>query len=361
MALSASDRDPSADPGVDFYRFANGGWLDANPIPAGYGSWGAFEEVGRRNELALRELLERAAETPGDLLGDAFAAGLDLDAIEAAGLEPIAPLLQEIEGAQDQWAVLALLPKLHRAGIFALFGWGVTVDHDDSDRYLLWLVQAGLGLADRERYFDPSDAAVELRAAYVEHVGAQLAHVGFGAERAGSVLEFETRLAGLHLKGEERRDVERTHNRYTRSELAMLAPELSLASHLSALGAGAAASVNVENTRLFEELEEVVGDDRARHAARVPRVHRRADARQRAAQAHRRRGLRVLRPADQGPAPSSTSAPSASSTRSARTWARRSRSATSRTTSRRRPRSARPRWWRRSSRRCAPRSARASG
>ena len=72
MALSASDRDPSADPGVDFYRFANGGWLDANPIPAGYGSWGSFEEVGRRNELALRELLERAAETPGDLLGDAF-------------------------------------------------------------------------------------------------------------------------------------------------------------------------------------------------------------------------------------------------------------------------------------------------
>jgi putative endopeptidase len=258
MALSASDRDPSADPGVDFYRFANGGWLDANPIPAGYGSWGAFEEVGRRNELALRELLERAAETPGDLLGDAFAAGLDLDAIEAAGLEPIAPLLREIECAQDQWAVLALLPKLHRAGIFALFGWGVTVDHDDSDRYLLWLVQAGLGLGDRERYFDPSDAAVELRAAYVEHVAAQLAHVGFGAERAGSVLEFEKQLAGLHLKGEERRDVERTHNRYTRSELAMLAPELSLASHLSALGAGAAASVNVENTRLFEELEEVV-------------------------------------------------------------------------------------------------------
>jgi len=54
MALSASDRDPSADPGVDFYRFANGGWLDANPIPKGYGSWGAFEEVGKRNELALR-------------------------------------------------------------------------------------------------------------------------------------------------------------------------------------------------------------------------------------------------------------------------------------------------------------------
>ena len=163
--------------------------------------------IVRGGQPAQRARAARAARARGRaaegsiLLGDAFAAGLDLDAIEAAGLEPIAPLLREIEGAQDQWAVLALLPTLHRAGIFALFGWGVTVDHDDSDRYLLWLVQAGLGLADRERYFDPSDAAVELRAAYVEHVGAQLAHVGFGAERAGSVLEFETRLAGLHLKG----------------------------------------------------------------------------------------------------------------------------------------------------------------
>src|SRR6187551_2050894 len=99
MSLRASDRDPSADPGVDFYRFANGGWLDANPIPAGYGAWGAFEEVSRRNELTLRELLERAAaESRGaldGLLGDAFAAGMDVAAVEAAGLAAIAPQLRE--------------------------------------------------------------------------------------------------------------------------------------------------------------------------------------------------------------------------------------------------------------------------
>ena len=260
MALRASDRDASADPGVDFYRFANGGWLDANPIPAGYGSWGSFEEVSRRNELTLRELLERAAAEPVDeldrLLGDAFAAGLDVAAIEAAGLESIAPLLREIEAAEDHAAVLALLPTLHRSGVFALFGWGVTVDHDDSDRYLLWLVQSGLGLPDREQYFDAGEAAVELRAAYVEHVAAQLGHVGFDREQAAAVLEFETRLAELHLKAEERRDVELTHNRYTRAELATL--DASLAGHLDALGAGAAESVNVQNPRLLGGLAEVV-------------------------------------------------------------------------------------------------------
>src|SRR6478609_418341 len=192
MGLPASDRDPSADPGVDFYRFANGGWLDANPIPAGYAAWGAFEEVSRRNEVTLRALLERAAAEPADdldrLLGDAFAAGMDLEAIEAAGLEPIAPLLRAIEGAGDHAAILALLPRLHGRGIFPFFGWGVTVDHDDSGRHLLWLTQDGLGLPDRELYFDEGEAAVAVRAAYVEHVAAQLGHVGGAPAQAEAVL-----------------------------------------------------------------------------------------------------------------------------------------------------------------------------
>src|SRR4051812_25309511 len=187
MSLPASDRDPSADPGVDFYRFANGGWLDANPIPAGYGSWGSFEEVSRRNEVVLGELLQRAAAEPVDavdrLLGDHFAAGLDLAAIEAAGIEPIEPLLRAIRTTDD---VPALLPALHRAGIFALLGWGVTADHDDASQNLLWLTQAGLGLPDRESYFDDGPAAVALRAAYVEHVAAQLAHVGGDPAQAPS-------------------------------------------------------------------------------------------------------------------------------------------------------------------------------
>lgn len=250
MALPASDRDPSADPGVDFYRFANGGWLDANPIPAGYGAWGAFEEVSRRNERALRALLEHAAAAPAEaldrLLGDAFTAGMDVASVEAAGLEAIEPLLRAI--AQDGEAAL---PLLHRAGIFALFGWDVTVDHDDAGRYLLWIAQAGLGLADRDRYFDPGDA--ELRAAYVEHIGAQLAHAGHAGADAASVLELETRLAELHLRAEERRDVDRTHNRWTPAQV-----DAHLPGYLEALGAGAAESVNVENTRLLEGLAGVL-------------------------------------------------------------------------------------------------------
>jgi len=268
MSLSATDRDPSVDPGVDFYRFANGGWLDANPIPAGYGSWGSFEELSRRNEVVLRELLERAAADPEDeldrLLGDAFAAGLDVEAIEAGGTEPIAALQRAIAGAAGHDEMLALLPVLHRSGLFALFAFDVTVDHDDSRRSLLWISQAPLGLPDRETYFDEGPAASDLRAAYVEHVAAQLGHVGTPAvdapALAAAVLALETRLAALHLRAEERRDPDRTHNRHDRAALAALAPALDLPGYLDALGAAAAESVNVENPALLAGLHEIVAD-----------------------------------------------------------------------------------------------------
>ncbi len=85
--------------------------------------------------------------------------------------------------------------------------WGVTVDHDDSTRHLLWLVPTGLGLPDRDSYFTESEAAAALRSAYVGHVAAQLVNVGTTASDApalaADVLAFETLLAGQHLRAEE--------------------------------------------------------------------------------------------------------------------------------------------------------------
>ena len=169
MTLRATDRDESTDPGVDFYRFANGGWLDANDIPPGYGAWGAFNEVDQRNEAILHELLLDASTEPSDdldrMLGDYFAAGMDREAVEADGLSALRPLLDLVAEVRSADDVLAVLPPLHRAGVPALFGWGVEVDHDDSSRHLLWLVQGGLGLPDRDSYTDESESAVALREA----------------------------------------------------------------------------------------------------------------------------------------------------------------------------------------------------
>ncbi|MBI1377724.1 MAG: hypothetical protein GC157_09630 [Frankiales bacterium] len=267
MTLRASDRDPSADPGADFYRFANGGWLDANPIPAGFGGWGVFEEISERNQQLLRELLERAAQSPsGDLdraLGDYFAAGMDTAAIESLGLEPIRPLLDRVDAVASVDDVLDLLPLLHGHGVPALFLSGVTVDHDDSTRYLLWIVQGGLGLPDRDSYDSPDDAAVALREAYVGHVANQLRHVGTpddeAARLAAAVLGLETRLAAEQLRAQERRDPRNTLNRAPVDALDERAPGLRLPAYLEALGAGPVESVNLQSPRYVAALAEILG------------------------------------------------------------------------------------------------------
>lgn len=266
MSLQSADRDPSIDPGVDFYRFANGGWLDANPIPSGYGSWGSFEELAARNDAVIRALLEHAAADPANdldrMIGDHYAAGMDVEAIEAAGISAIAPLLAEIDALDDHQAVLHFLPRLHRTGVFPLFGCAVTLDHDDSSVNLLWLAEAGLGLPDRDSYDVDSEAATALRAAYVEHIAAQLRNLGAAADEAdadaAAIMRLETELAARQLRAEQKRDPGRTLNRRTIAELAELAPGLDLPGYLRAVGAGAAVTVNVQHPDYFAGIHDVV-------------------------------------------------------------------------------------------------------
>jgi len=264
MTLHAEDRDPSVDPGTDFYRFANGGWIDTHPIPAGFGAWGSFEEVLTRNELVLRRELERAGTAPADdlerRLGDFYASGMDTDAIEAAGLSPVQPLLDAIAGIGSPQDLLDLHAPFLREGFPLLYAAGATVDHEDASRYLLWLVPSGLGLPDRDSYLNDSEAAIALRAAYVDHIAAQLRNAGHDAdaELAGKVLEFETRLAEPQLKAEERRDRGRTLNKRSLDELAALAPALGLPEYVAAIGATSTQVVNVSEPAYLEVLAGIV-------------------------------------------------------------------------------------------------------
>jgi putative endopeptidase len=267
MTLDPADLDPSADPGEDFYRYANGGWIDANVIPPGYGAWGSFEEVATRNEKVLHDLLVHAAESPSNdldrMLGDYFTAGMDVDAVEAAGLSAISPLLDAIRGLSSHDEVLALLPTLHGSGITAFFAYGVTVDHDDATRHLLWLAQTGLGLPDRDSYDNDSESAVALREAYVAHVANQLVNAGTAPDQAAalaaSVLALETALASHQLRAEDRRDPRNTLNRHDVPAIAALAPGLDLPGYLAAVGADDVETVNVQAPAYFAALPEVIG------------------------------------------------------------------------------------------------------
>ena len=265
MSLSPTDRDSSVPPGEDFFRYANGAWIDTHPIPPGYGAWGAWEELDHRNEELLLALLEQAATEPGDdldrLLGDYFAAGMDVERIEAAGIAPIEPWLDRVRAVASGADAISLMSALHGAGFSALWSWWCDVDHDDSTRHLLWLAQGGLGLPERDAYVNDSEAAVSLREAYAQHVSAQLANVGWATSDDGpAVLAFETRLAEHHLRSEQRRDQDLTLNKHSLPQLAEMAPGLALPAYLSDLGLEGAAWVNIEHPAYFDALAGIVDD-----------------------------------------------------------------------------------------------------
>jgi predicted metalloendopeptidase len=265
MTLRPQDLDTSVDPGVDFYRFANGGWIDTNPIPPGYGSWGSFEELGERNDATIRAMLEEASTNPQNeldrLLGDFYASGMDLDAIEAAGITAIQPMLGSIDAAAGLDDVLTALPSLHQAGMLLLFAGGVTPDFDDGTVNQLWLVPTGLGLPDRDAYFAEGEAPAALRAAYAQHVAAQLGNLGSPlAAHADDVVALETRLAEVHLKAEEKRDPSNTLNRHDMAALTALAPGLDLPGYLRTMGLGHLTSVNVQQPRYFAALHDILAD-----------------------------------------------------------------------------------------------------
>ena len=266
--FAADDMDPGTDPGVDFYRFANGGWLDRNPVPPEYPAWGSINEVQVRNEDILHGILETAAADPGETgtpqnwVGDFYASGMDVDQIEAAGLAPLQPWLDRIDAVSDIGDLRALTAELHGSGIGLLFSIGVSPDFEDSDRHLLYLGQGGLGLPDRDYYLRDDDESQRLRDLYREHVTAMLALLGQPEEAAGkaaaAILELETAMAEPSFTNVQLRDVDLITNKVTAEVAAGLMPHFDLPAYLELVGIGTPDYMNVTDPEFFTAVDELL-------------------------------------------------------------------------------------------------------
>jgi predicted metalloendopeptidase len=253
----------------DFYRHVNGGWLDANPVPPEYPSWGAFHEVNNRNQELLRGLLEEAAAepqapgTPSRMAGDYYAAAMDEQVIAEAGVGPLSPLLDRIDAVKSVADVRDVVRDLQQVGVGALHSLGVSSDFEDADRYLVYIGQGGLGLPERDYYLRDDERSVELRRRYVEHVARQLENAGVLKEAAQDaaerILAFETRLADASYPAEKMRDVQLTLNRHEVATLDDLMPAFGLGSYVRELGV-TAGTVNVDNAGFFTALQVALSD-----------------------------------------------------------------------------------------------------
>jgi putative endopeptidase len=257
--------DPTVPPGQDFFRFANGAWLEAHPIPPDRSYWGVDSLLEQKNQTFIRELVERlaAGDWPSGSVerkvADFYRSGMDETAIEAAGLAPLAPELERIAAIEDRGALLEEIAHLALLGISAPMQVGPMQDYKDSRQVIAFAGQSGLGLPNRDYYLKGEPSFRQARAAYLAHIGRMLELLGDAPDsarrQAQVILALETRLASASMPDAEQRDPSAIYHPLELASARRLTPHLDWARLLASLGHGEIHRLNLGMPLFFQTVD----------------------------------------------------------------------------------------------------------
>lgn len=264
-SLDLASMDKLADPCVNFYQYACGGWKKNNPIPPDQTSWSVYGKLYEDNLGFLRGILEQAAVDSGQRkvvtqeIGDFYTACMDEPAVEKHGLGPMKGYLDAIAGLKSTKELAPLIVRLQMVyGRSMLFRAGSTQDPDDSEKVIAEIDQGGLGLPDRDYYTKEDAKSKETRERYVQHVQKVFELMGENPETAKkdaeTVMRLETTLAKSSLTRVDRRDPYKLKHKMNMAELAKLAPDFDWKSYYGAAEYPAFEILNVATPDFFKEV-----------------------------------------------------------------------------------------------------------
>ncbi|MCD6233808.1 MAG: M13 family metallopeptidase [Candidatus Marinimicrobia bacterium] len=267
-AFDISNMDLSIKPGEDFYLYANGKWLQNNPVPDNKVSVGAFREVYDRNQDMIKTLLEEAANNmdsdPSSLrgqIGAYYTSGLDSALIEEKGLTPLMSQL-EIVKTESPREIVKTIAWFHSHFMAPVFDISFYEDPKNTDLVIVQLGQSGLGLPEREYYLGQSERLKEIRNEYKAFLNRFFQAGGYTPEKAetaaASILSFETRLAEASMNIVDRQDPQKTYHKMSLSELKELTPDLGWNLYFKALGLDYNQYYNVHQPDFFREVNQML-------------------------------------------------------------------------------------------------------
>jgi putative endopeptidase len=246
--------DNSIKPGDDFYRYANGGWLKANAVPAGRSSYDTRAMLAERTRMQVRDLIQSAASahaaegSVSQRVGDYYASFMDVDAIEAKGLSPLAEEMTRIATIKDKTSLSAYLGTTLNSEVEGLtanadhiFGIWINQGLEDSAHNLPHIWQGGLGMPDRDNYLEFSPKMAELRNQYKTHIQKLLKIAGEAdpENSAAEILSLEIKIAQAFAPDSDAADVVKQNNPWKRADFDTKAPGLDWDAYFQSSGLAA--------------------------------------------------------------------------------------------------------------------------
>jgi predicted metalloendopeptidase len=243
--IEMANMDVSMRPQDDFFRYANGTWLDTAEIPADRNNTGVFMDLRDKAREDVKAIIEEVAaktdlESGSDeqKVADLYNSFMDTAKLEDLGVAPLEAALAEIDAIGDKDGLSAYFATGATRGGGGPFSPYVTIDAKDATRYAAHLWQSGLGLPERDYYFREDERSVELREKYVAHIEKMFELAGFDDPEGSAkmLMELETELAKHHWTVVQNRDSEARYNKFAISELGDLGDGLNWVRFLEAAG-----------------------------------------------------------------------------------------------------------------------------
>lgn len=238
--------DRSMSPGRDFYRFSCGGWLDANPLPDDFSSYGTYDELAELNRKQLKELIDgiiaqdNPAGSDAARIADLYNLVMDTDRRNADGLAPIRPYMERVRAIGNRQELLDAMIELDPYGVTGYFDVGIGPDLKDSKNNIVGLSQGGLTLGDKEYYTDRDRQTQNIRKAFKKHVVRMLMIAGYGRWEARSrmriIWRIEKRLARASRNNVQLRDPATNYHKMSIDQLYEQLPGLDWREFFSKLG-----------------------------------------------------------------------------------------------------------------------------
>ena len=263
----AAHLDTNTRPNDDFFQYANGGWIGKNPIPADETGWGIGELVQRELYEKLKTINEEAEKKQektgtAQQIGDFWYSAMDSAGIEKAGITPLKPELDKIAALQTKADVMNHAAHMHTMGMGVFFSEGVSQDAKNSEVQSYQMSQGGLGLPNRDYYFNSDKRTTEIREAYPVYIASVFRNMGTDSNeakaKAAKIMAFETELARSSRQLKDLRDPYKNYNKYAISNLNKLAPNTDWPGVLKAIGVKSVDSVIIGQPEFYVALDKAI-------------------------------------------------------------------------------------------------------